>query len=233
MSWFARPTAVLIEWSFNSNMGGMSPRSAAANQSLRDAARARLITHALRLFGERGYASTPVSAIAASAGVSHGLLYHYFPGKTELVVAIFEDTLRDVRESWARADAEPNPRLRLTALLRAVGVLIRERRDFWALSYGVRMQREVLASLGPLLEPWIREIHERLRRYLGAAGWSNAGLEARLLFAQIDGLSQHYVLDPAHYPLDAAIERLIQRYRHPPPTGRSSTPAAGSRRKRS
>jgi len=211
----------------------MSPRSATANQSLRDATRARLITHALRLFGERGYASTAVSAIAASAGVSQGLLYHYFPGKTELVVAIFEDSMRDVRASWARADAEPNPRLRLTALLSAIGVLIREHRDFWALSYGVRMQRGVLASLEPLLAGWSREILEKLGQYLRDAGWPDDKLEARLLFAQIDGLSQHYVLAPPRYPLDAVIERLIQRYQHPPQTARSSKPSASSRRQRS
>lgn len=211
----------------------MSPRSAAVNQSLRDATRARLITHALHLFGERGYASTSVSAIAASAGVSQGLLYHYFPGKTELVVAIFEESIRDVRESWARADAEPDRRLRLAALLRAIGTVIRERRDFWALSYGVRMQREVLASLAPLLEPWIREIHEKLQRYLRDAGWHDAEIEAVLLFAQIDGLSQHYVLDPARYPLDAAIERLVARYRPPPRAARASKPAARPRRSRS
>src|SRR5262245_53988181 len=211
----------------------MSPRSATANQSLRDATRARLISRALRLFAERGYASTPVSAIAASAGVSQGLLYHYFPGKTELVVAIFEDSIRDVRESWARADAEPDPRLRLTALLRAIGAVIRERRDFWALSYGVRMQHEVLANLHPLLEPWIQEIHEKLRRYLRDARWPDARLEALLLFAQIDGLSQHYVLDPARYPLDAAIEGLIQRYQHPPHPARRSRRSATSRRTKS
>ena len=63
----------------------MSPRSATANQTVRDATRGRFeIAHALRLFGERGYASTPVSAIAAAAGVSQGLLYHYFPGKDRL-----------------------------------------------------------------------------------------------------------------------------------------------------
>lgn len=208
----------------------MSPRSAAANRSLRDATRARLIAHALRLFGERGFASTPVSAIAESAGVSQGLLYHYFPGKTELLVAIFEETIRDVRESWARADAEPRPPLRLAALLRAIGTLIRERRDFWALSYGVRMQPEVLANLEPLLAPWTREIHEKLRRYLRSAGWPDAELEALLLFAQIDGLSQHYVLDPAGYPLDAVIERLIQRYQQPPRTARSSKRSAAPRR---
>ena len=206
------------------------PRSAAANQSLRDATRARLIAHALRLFGDHGYASTPVSAIAESAGVSQGLLYHYFPGKTELLVAIFEESLRDVRESWARADSEPDPRLRLAALLRAIAAIVRERRDFWALSYGVRMQREVLASLQPVLEPWIREIHEKLRQYLGDAGWPDAELEGLLLFAQIDGLSQHFVLDPARYPLDAAIERLIQRYQHPPAPAPASSRSATSRR---
>ena len=210
----------------------MSPRSAAANQSRRDATRARLIAHALRLFAERGYASTPVSAIAESAGVSQGLLYHYFPGKTELVVAIFDESIRDVRESWARADAEPNPRLRLAALLRAIGVLIRERREFWALSYGVRMQPEVLASLEPVLAPWVREIHEKLRTYLKDAGWPDPTLEALLLFALIDGLSQHYVLDHARYPLEAAIERLIQRYHQPPKARRRPARSAASRRKK-
>lgn len=197
----------------------MSPRSAAANQTVRDASRARLIAQALRLFGERGYASTSVSAIAAAAGVSQGLLYHYFPSKTDLVAAIFEESLRDVRESWERADAEPEPRYRVAALLRAVRNLIRERRDFWALSYGVRMQREVLASLAPSLDAWTRDIHERLERYLQDAGWRDARLEALLLFAHIDGVSQHYVLDPARYPLDAVIDRLIQRYQ--PATSRA------------
>ena len=203
----------------------MSPRSAAANQSVRDATRARLIAQALRLFGERGYASTPVSAIAAAAGVSQGLLYHYFPSKTDLVAAIFEESLRDVRDSWERADAEPDPRKRVAALLHAVRDLIRERRDFWALSYGVRMQREVLASLTPSLDSWTRDIHDRLQRYLEDAGWRDARLEALLLFAHIDGVSQHYVLDPARYPLDAVIDRLVQRYQPagPAPRARPST----------
>jgi AcrR family transcriptional regulator len=198
----------------------MSPRSAAANQTVRDATRARLIAQALRLFGERGYASTPVSAIATAAGVSQGLLYHYFPSKHDLVAAIFEESLRDVRDSWERADAEPDPRRRIAALLHAVRDLIRERRDFWALSYGVRMQREVLAGLAPSLEAWTREIHERLQRYLEEAGWRDARLEALLLFAHIDGVSQHYVLDPARYPLDLVIDRLVQRYQPASPEPR-------------
>src|SRR5262249_20982073 len=145
----------------------------------------------------------------------------------------FDARRRAVRGPWARADAEPTPRLRVPPLLRAAGVLIREHRDFWALSYGVRMQRGVLASVEPFLARWSREILEKLRQYLRDAGWPDDKVEARLLFAQIDGLSQHYVLDPARYPLDAVIERLIHRYQHPPHTARSSKPSARSRRQRS
>ena len=209
----------------------MSPRSTAHNQSIRDTTRTLLITTGLRLFADRGYASTPVSVIAKAAGVSQGLLYHYFPGKSDLVVAIFRTSLNDVRESWSRADAEPDPRLRVPALLRAVGSLIRERREFWALLYGVRMQREVLLSVAPLLDPWIHEIHAKLERYLREAGWPDSQTEALLLFAQIDGVSQHFVLDPAHYPLDAVIEHLVSRYQSPEKARSKPSPPSGARHK--
>jgi AcrR family transcriptional regulator len=51
-----------------------------------------------------------------------------------------------------------------------------------------------------------------LERYLEDIGWPGPAIEARLLFAQIDGLCQHYVLDPKRYPLEQVIERLIDRY---------------------
>ena len=38
-----------------------------------------------------------------------------------------------------------------------------------------------------------------------------------ILFALIDGVSQHYVLEPSRYPLDAVIEKIAARYT---PTGR-------------
>ena len=51
-----------------------------------------------------------------------------------------------------------------------------------------------------------------LERYLDDIDWPGAGIEARLLFAQIDGLCQHYVLDPRRYPLEQVIDQLIARY---------------------
>jgi hypothetical protein len=78
--------------------------------------------------------------------------------------------------------------------------------------YGLRMQHEVLKSLGPSVFQFTVAIVRTLEGYLRDIRWPEPALEARLLFAQIDGMCQHYVLDPQHYPLDRMIERLIDRY---------------------
>jgi AcrR family transcriptional regulator len=201
------------------------PRSAADNQLLRDATRARLIEAALELFGRRGYASTPVDAVARAAGVSPGLLYHHFRSKRDLLHAIFEESMREVDATFADADREPDPARRLAALLRSIAAHVKARRRFWMLAYGVRMQSDVLEGLGAALDASTTRILTTLERYLQGVGWPDPALEAVLLFAQIDGLHQHYVLNPDHYPLDAAIERLIVRY------GAGSTPRRAPDRK--
>lgn len=54
----------------------------------------------------------------------------------------------------------------------------------------------------------------KLERYLQDIGWPDAATEAQLLFAQIDGMCQHYMIDPERYPLHAVVERMISRYSH-------------------
>jgi AcrR family transcriptional regulator len=191
-------------------------RSAALNRDLRDASRRRILDAALRLFAERGYAGTSVDAIVRAAGISPGLLYHYFPGKLDVLRALFVESMTDVRASFAAADAAPRPADRIAALLRAATAIVKEHRDFWTLSYGVRMQRDVLHALGADLFAWTAEILRVLERYLTEAGWPEPALEARLLFAEIDGMHQHYVLAPDHYPIEAMTRRLVDRYRTPP-----------------
>jgi hypothetical protein len=78
------------------------------------------------------------------------------------------------------------------------------------------MQRDVLHALGADLFAWTAEILRVLERYLTEAGWPEPALEARLLFAEIDGMHQHYVLAPDHYPIEAMTRRLVDRYRTPP-----------------
>src|SRR5512142_466615 len=55
------------------------------------ATRAHVIEVATRLFAEHGYDGTSVEAVQASSGVSRGSLYHHFPGKEALFLAVMEE----------------------------------------------------------------------------------------------------------------------------------------------
>jgi AcrR family transcriptional regulator len=81
----------------------MSPRSAAANQQIKDARREALLLAARRVFARNGLAATRVSDLAAQAGVSQGLVYHYFPNKEALFAEIVEGALRETARLAAEA----------------------------------------------------------------------------------------------------------------------------------
>jgi AcrR family transcriptional regulator len=52
--------------------------------------RDRLIFAALRLFWAKGYSSTSIADVLSEAGVNSGSLYHFFPGKQDLLLAVLE-----------------------------------------------------------------------------------------------------------------------------------------------
>lgn len=85
----------------------MSPRSAAANQQIKDARRDSLLAAARRRFARNGLAATRVSDIAAEAQVSQGLVYHYFPHKEALFAEIVEGALRETARLAAVAHEQP------------------------------------------------------------------------------------------------------------------------------
>ena len=206
----------------------MSPRTAEQNEQIRAASRARISEHALALFAEHGYERTSVRMIAEAAGISQGLLYNYFANKQALLHAIFEQSVADVRASFALADAAP-PAERLERLLRGSFEILRRNMAFWRLSYGVRMQPAVLEGIGDELHQWTASILRTLHGYLRDAGVPHPDIEAAALFALIDGISQHYVLDPDRYPLDAVIELVVSRYATAEPRPRRSGRASASR----
>ena len=52
-----------------------------------------ILAAAVRVFARRGYHTSRVSDIAEEAGIAHGLLYHYFSSKEEVLATVF-------RENW-------------------------------------------------------------------------------------------------------------------------------------
>src|ERR1700761_3779385 len=59
-----------------------------------DDSRARIMETSRRLFGQRGFHSTPMADLAIEARVSVGQIYRHFPGKDDIIVAIVEEDAR-------------------------------------------------------------------------------------------------------------------------------------------
>jgi AcrR family transcriptional regulator len=58
--------------------------------------RRQLLDAAVRVFARKGYHASRVGDIAEEAGVAHGLLYHYFASKDELLEIVFRETWADL-----------------------------------------------------------------------------------------------------------------------------------------
>ena len=81
--------------------------------------RARIITAAMKMFGEKGYEAASTRDIAAAAGVNAPALQYYFDNKEGVFRACVEfiaesawESLSDVVEEAERLIAERAPRMR-------------------------------------------------------------------------------------------------------------------------
>jgi AcrR family transcriptional regulator len=59
-------------------------------EQIRNDRKHQIMTAALKVFAENGIKLTKISMIAAEAGISHGLLYHYFSSKEEVLHSSLE-----------------------------------------------------------------------------------------------------------------------------------------------
>ncbi|WP_225205928.1 transcriptional regulator BetI [Novosphingobium huizhouense] len=94
-------------------------KAPAYRRSVPDARRRSLIEACMRVLAREGATRTSVRAIAAEAGVSAGLVNHYFEGVDALVAETYAETDRLVTDRLAEAVAAagPDPRDRLAAFV--------------------------------------------------------------------------------------------------------------------
>lgn len=88
-------------------------KKAARTRQTVDARRAQLITQGMAFFGTRPYDAVSIDDIAEAAGISKGLLYHYFPTKRDYYAAVLETAAADLLAQTAVDPAlPPDQRLR-------------------------------------------------------------------------------------------------------------------------
>jgi AcrR family transcriptional regulator len=84
-----------------------------------DARRDQLIEKGIELLGERGYEGMSIADLAQSAGISRSLLYHYFPTKSDFVVAVFRRAREQIEGLMTIGDPSLDAAERLDASIDA------------------------------------------------------------------------------------------------------------------
>jgi TetR/AcrR family transcriptional regulator, fatty acid metabolism regulator protein len=68
-----------------------------------------LLEAAVRVFARKGYHASRVGDIAEEAGVAHGLLYHYFKSKDEVLEAVFHENWSVLQARIASVEETDEP----------------------------------------------------------------------------------------------------------------------------
>jgi len=190
----------------------MQPARQAFTRESADARRADLIEATAACLAELGLAGTNVRAICARAGVSPGLLRHYFGGIDDLVAATYEATSDRMDAIFAAAveRAGPDPRARLNAYLTASfrppvtdPELLGAWTAFWALARSDARMATIHAES-------YAGYRARLAELLAACGTRDAGRIAIMLTAMVDGLWLELSLDAGSFGADAAVD-MVER----------------------
>ena len=68
-----------------------------------------LLDAAVRVFARKGYHASRVGDIAVEAGVAHGLLYHYFASKDQVLEAVFHENWSVLQARIASVEETDEP----------------------------------------------------------------------------------------------------------------------------
>jgi TetR/AcrR family fatty acid metabolism transcriptional regulator len=182
--------------------------------------REAILRAATDVFSERGFFTAQVADVARAAGVAAGTVYLYFKSKDDLLVSIFEKTMREAIADGRACVAplrDPVEQLRTIARVH----LERLGRDR---SLAVVFQVELRQST-KFMERFSATL---LREYLGiirgivVAGQAsgafrreiNATLAAKLFFGGLDEMATNWILSTRKYSLVSQADAIVDLFVH-------------------
>jgi TetR/AcrR family fatty acid metabolism transcriptional regulator len=182
------------------------------------AKRDALLRAAIDVFAERGYFNAQVADVARAAGVAAGTVYLYFKSKDDLLVSIFDRSMREGLAAGRAAVADlRDPRERLLRLARGHLARLGSDRNL-AIVFQVELRQST-----KFMEHFSSTL---LRDYLGlireaVADGQRAGLfrsdirptaAAKMLFGALDEMATNWILSRRRYSLEADADAVIDLF---------------------
>ena len=177
-----------------------------------------ILRAAIDVFAERGYFNAQVADVARVAGVAAGTVYLYFKSKDDLLVSIFERSMREALVEGRAAVADVrDPRERLQRFARMhLARLGRDRNLAIVFQVELRQSTKFMERFSVTL----------LRDYLGliraafADGQReglfradmNATAIAKMFFGALDEMATNWILSARRYSLEADAGAVVDLF---------------------
>lgn len=177
-----------------------------------------ILRAAARVFAERGFFNAQVADIARVAGVAAGTVYLYFLNKDDLLVSIFERSMREaIAEGRAAIAAVDDPVERLQRIARLHLERMGRDRDL-AVVFQVEL-RQSTKFMEQFSSTALREYLGVIRDAIADAQVRNLfrrdvnpTFAAKMLFGALDEMATNWVLSRRRYSLAADADRVMDLF---------------------
>lgn len=195
----------------NRSVNIMSPRTKQQFEELREQSREKIMEAALDLFGTKGFDATSITDIAKKAGVSKGLLYHYFSSKEHLVKEMIDGLNKLEEEAMSRVK-DQEAVVFLENLIDMFFKEMRENYQWWRLLMNMTFHIEKFDFVHQMAEQKFLGFTGLFEQLFHELGYEDPKGESMLLAAVFDGIGIQYYLLKEDYPLDEFEKALKRKY---------------------
>jgi TetR/AcrR family transcriptional regulator, fatty acid metabolism regulator protein len=177
-----------------------------------------ILRAAISVFADRGFFNAQVADVARVAGVAAGTVYLYFRSKDDLLVSIFERTMRDalaeVRSSVGDV-GDPRERLRRFARLH-LARLGRDRNLAIVFQVELRQSTKFMERFSStLLRDYLGLIRDAIadgQRELLFRTDLKPTVAAKMLFGVLDEMATNWILSRRRYSLEADADTAVDLF---------------------
>jgi len=190
----------------------------AARRSAAAPKRELILRAATDVFASRGFFNAQVADVARAAGIAAGTVYLYFRSKDDLLVSIFERTMRDGLEEGRKMVAaidDPTERLRRFARLH-LARLGRDRNLAIVFQVELRQSTKFMEQFSStLLRDYLGLIRSAIAdgQHAGAfRATLSATAAAKMFFGALDEMATNWILSRRRYSLEADADAVVDLF---------------------
>jgi TetR/AcrR family fatty acid metabolism transcriptional regulator len=177
-----------------------------------------ILKAATRIFARNGFFQSQVADVARDAGVAAGTVYLYFRSKDDLLVSLFERTMREaIAEGHAALDGVADPEEKLRRIARLHLERLGRDRDL-AVVFQVEL-RQSTKFMEQFSSTYLRDYLGMIRETIAsgqAAGVFRADfnptLAAKVFFGALDEMATNWVLSKRRYSLVAEADAVVDLF---------------------